>query len=324
MKVSQVVSILSLSAGMSVAGGGLAKAVTATVPGTFSQACGTGGGGCFSVTNTSASGIGIAANGQNVAVFAVGAAEGVLAQAVDGVIGVSVLRGSGGGFGVLGLGASDNPNAVGVEGVSNANTGVQGNSTSGNGVGGFTSAAGSGNAIFGDAGNSGTAWAGNFVGDVNVSGGYYANGGFVASDERLKKDIKDSSYGLEQLLKLRPVTYKWKENNDKGTKLGLIAQELQKVVPEVVGTNRATGMLAVEYTALIPVLIKAVQEQDNTIRRQARLNEEQERRIASLERAQKPVASSLTSGGIGIAGLGLGLLPLGLTVVRRRRRGQPS
>jgi len=89
---------------------------------------------------------------------------------------------------------------------------------------------------------------------------YAVNGTIQTSDRRMKKDINDIHYGLNSLMQLRPVSYKWKQG-DQGLKLGLIAQEVQKVLPEVVdeGTdeNKTLGM---NYSELIPVLIKAIQE----------------------------------------------------------------
>jgi len=96
-------------------------------------------------------------------------------------------------------------------------------------------------------------WAGYFNGDV------FSAGTYQGSDERLKTDIKDALYGLSQLGKLRSVTFRWKKGSTRPTQLGLIAQEVQKVIPEIVRTDGTTGMLAVNYTSLIPVTIKAVQ-----------------------------------------------------------------
>jgi hypothetical protein len=86
------------------------------------------------------------------------------------------------------------------------------------------------------------------------------------SDFRLKKNIADLSYGLKEVLKLRPVSYLWKKRPEDGLALGLIAQEIRKVIPEVVteGTDEEKT-LAVKYSELIPVLIKAIQEQQRII-----------------------------------------------------------
>jgi len=175
-------------------------------------------------------------------------------------------------------------------------------------------------AVVGQAGDINQAWAGRFIGDVDVVGnGYFQNGSFVASDARLKKDVRDLPYGLSEVLKLRPVTYKWKDGRDDRTKLGVIAQEIQKVLPEVVTTNRTTGMLAVEYQEIVPVAVKAIQEQQATIRQQATLIAQMDARIAALEKGRKgPIASSIPGGGLGAAAM-LALVPVGLLFARRRQ-----
>lgn len=108
---------------------------------------------------------------------------------------------------------------------------------------------------------------------------YTENGVVTTSDKREKRGITDLSYGLATLMQLRPVSYTWKEDNpNQSTQLGLIAQELQQVIPEVVVdtdvvVNEETGereevpaeRLGVKYADLIPVLIKSVQEQQATI-----------------------------------------------------------
>jgi hypothetical protein len=61
-----------------------------------------------------------------------------------------------------------------------------------------------------------------------------------SSDERLKKNIEDMRYGLKEILKLHPVSYRWINNpdgQDGPKRLGLLAQEVQQVIPEVVRTG---------------------------------------------------------------------------------------
>lgn len=108
----------------------------------------------------------------------------------------------------------------------------------------------------------------------------FASGGVVTtSDEREKVAISDLPYGLSTLMQLNPVAYHWKEHHpDRSRQLGLLAQDLQQWIPEVVVdtdfiVNEETGemeevaadKLGVEYSQLIPVLIKSVQEQQATI-----------------------------------------------------------
>jgi hypothetical protein len=90
------------------------------------------------------------------------------------------------------------------------------------------------------------------------------------SDRRLKKDIIPLNYGLTDILKLNPVSYHWKDKPNQTQKsIGLIAQELQEVISEVVSVEgKDQKTLYVNYTELIPVLIKAIQEQQIIINQQ--------------------------------------------------------
>jgi hypothetical protein len=94
---------------------------------------------------------------------------------------------------------------------------------------------------------------------------YAVNGTVQTSDGRLKKDINDIPYGLNSILKLRPVTFKWKEGNQ-NVNLGLIAQDVQKVIPEVVDVgDDKDKTLGLNYSELIPVLVSAIKEQQKEI-----------------------------------------------------------
>lgn len=94
---------------------------------------------------------------------------------------------------------------------------------------------------------------------------YSTNGTIQTSDIRFKTNIKDLRYGLKEIMKLRTITYNWKEN-DNGTRIGLIAQELKDVISEVVtvGDDKDKS-LGVRYAELIPVLINAIKEQQAMI-----------------------------------------------------------
>ena len=90
------------------------------------------------------------------------------------------------------------------------------------------------------------------------------------SDERLKKDIKPMESTLDKLLKLKPVEFYWKKDaypekkfNDK-KQLGLIAQEVEKIYPELVNTNE-DGYKTIDYAKFTSVLIKAIQELNERI-----------------------------------------------------------
>ncbi len=94
---------------------------------------------------------------------------------------------------------------------------------------------------------------------------YASNGTINTSDQRLKKNIQNLDYGLGKVMQLRPVTFEWKDNSS-GKKIGLIAQELQEIIPEVVEIgDDENKTLGVYYSDLIPVLVKAIQDQQSEI-----------------------------------------------------------
>ena len=93
----------------------------------------------------------------------------------------------------------------------------------------------------------------------------YSSNLLQISDARLKTNITDLKYGLRTILSIRPVKYNWKDGIEKDTKIGFLAQELRQVIPEVVVGDETKETLAVNYTELIPVLVKAIQEQQQQI-----------------------------------------------------------
>lgn len=99
------------------------------------------------------------------------------------------------------------------------------------------------------------------------------------SDGRLKKDVKNIRQALTKIKKLRPVTYRWKSNDEMDQ--GLIAQEVQKVYPELVLENDR-GFLSVNYIMLTPMLIRSVQELDDE-------NRSLKKDLAQLKNEQKKV-----------------------------------
>lgn len=94
--------------------------------------------------------------------------------------------------------------------------------------------------------------------------------GTVSSSIRYKEDIQSLANEGERLLKLRPVSFRYKKADALGEKpiqYGLIAEEVAKVYPELVVRNRATGRIdGVRYDELAPILLKQVQRQTTDIR----------------------------------------------------------
>ena len=94
---------------------------------------------------------------------------------------------------------------------------------------------------------------------LDVVGDIYASGDLVAfSDERKKTNIETIPNALEKVLQLRGVTFD-KIDGDDRRHAGVIAQEVEKVLPEVVYTDK-DGMKSVAYGNVIGLLIEAIKE----------------------------------------------------------------
>jgi hypothetical protein len=106
------------------------------------------------------------------------------------------------------------------------------------------------------------------------------NGTIQTSDARLKTDIQPLQYGLKEVLQLQPVRFTWKNDAAGEQKIGLIAQEVQGIVPEVVNGNAQKEILGMNYSGLIPVLINAVKEQQQQI-------DDIQRRIDNLKKKEQ-------------------------------------
>lgn len=116
---------------------------------------------------------------------------------------------------------------------------------------------------------------------------YATNGTINTSDITLKTNINPLGYGLNEIMQLNPITYNWKSQTkgrtsipqgDDELKIGFSAQELLSVMPEVVETHSwvaadekgnfrkiKNDKLGVYYSDIIPVTVKAIQEQQNQI-----------------------------------------------------------
>jgi hypothetical protein len=90
------------------------------------------------------------------------------------------------------------------------------------------------------------------------------------SDERFKKNIHTITDSLNKVLALRGVSFDWRANDfvdmnfDNKRHIGLIAQEVEELVPEVID-NDYQGLKRVEYGHLVALLIEAIKEQQRHI-----------------------------------------------------------
>ncbi len=104
---------------------------------------------------------------------------------------------------------------------------------------------------------------------INGSGSVLGTWTFL-SDRRLKQNIVNMGSTLEKTLNLRPVTYDWKDPEQaktQGHQVGLIAQEVEELFPELVKTD-SRGMKSLDYSRLSVVLIQAFKEQQQSIAKQ--------------------------------------------------------
>lgn len=96
-------------------------------------------------------------------------------------------------------------------------------------------------------------------GAVSASGDVIA---FQSSDERLKDNIQPIESPLEKIFQINGVSFDWNNKQDlySGRDVGVIAQEIETVLPEIVQT-RESGMKAVRYEKIVALLIEAIKEQ---------------------------------------------------------------
>jgi hypothetical protein len=236
-----------------------------------------------------------------------------------GSVGVSGYTDSGTGVGVAGYSNS----SIGVEGYSPSGHGVEGYSSSGYagyfdgksyfskpleiGATGAALLVKGAEAIWYD----GTCFSWGFGGQRNyfarpvsigttdpggyalyVSGTAFSTGFWLSSDARFKKDVRQIDSALDKVMDLHGVSFEWdsSSNPDKqfpqGRHYGVIAQEVEQVVPEVVmeGTQ---GEKAVSYTELVPILIEAVKELKAE-------NDALKQRLDILERKADQTQSAIT------------------------------
>ncbi len=114
-----------------------------------------------------------------------------------------------------------------------------------------------------------------------VAGSAYSTGGWAGSDARWKKDLERINNTLPLVLRLQGYRYNWRDeeypdmNFEKEKQIGLIAQDVEKIYPELVRTDE-NGYKAVSYEKLTVILLESIKEQQKQI-------DEQKERIEKLE-----------------------------------------
>jgi len=96
---------------------------------------------------------------------------------------------------------------------------------------------------------------------LSVTGSITASGNVTAySDGRLKKDIKVIEGALGKVLSIRGITFSRTDDKKSVRYAGVIAQELEKVLPEVVSYNESNDVKSVAYGNITALLIEAIKE----------------------------------------------------------------
>ncbi|MBR4215322.1 MAG: tail fiber domain-containing protein [Bacteroidales bacterium] len=128
-------------------------------------------------------------------------------------------------------------------------------------------------------------------GVVEAAGVIKSNGTELTSDRRLKTNITPLEKSLDKVMKLNGVTFNWDKSNPKNAnasttlQYGFIAQEIEKVIPELV-SETSDGYKTVNYVGVIPVLTQAIQEQQQEIEQ---LKEENKKLNDTLQELLKRV-----------------------------------
>jgi hypothetical protein len=109
------------------------------------------------------------------------------------------------------------------------------------------------------------------------------------SDVRMKENIKTLSGSLSSVLKLRGVSFTWISEPQMGKRIGLIAQEVEQILPELVFTNDVDGYKGVNYAEISAVLVEAVKEQQSLIEGLTKENQTLRDKVSELEKLKLEV-----------------------------------
>ena len=121
-----------------------------------------------------------------------------------------------------------------------------------------------------------------FDGTTTIAGDLSIN-----SDARLKANIVSLGATLSKLLQIDGKSYTMKKDKSEKQKIGLLAQDIEKVFPELV--SESNGIKSVNYQGLVPVLINALKEQDILMKEQQRVLSEQQSELDELKSMMKKI-----------------------------------
>ena len=121
-----------------------------------------------------------------------------------------------------------------------------------------------------------------FDGTTTIAGDLNVN-----SDARLKANIISLGSTLSKLLQIDGKSYTMKKDESEKQKIGLLAQDIEKVFPELVSESH--GVKSVNYQGLVPVLINALKDQDAMMKEQDNRLSKQQSEIDELKTMLKAI-----------------------------------
>jgi hypothetical protein len=129
-----------------------------------------------------------------------------------------------------------------------------------------------------------------------------SSGAWSGSDVRWKKNITDLNDNLDKIFQLKGVRYDWKKDEfpdqgfETGTQIGLIAQDVEKIFPELVKTD-GNGYKAVSYEKLSVVLLEGMKEQQQQIESYKSENDNLRTQLQTLREEVEQIKAMLAKGG---------------------------
>ena len=126
----------------------------------------------------------------------------------------------------------------------------------------------------------------------DASANIFAVNMIITSDQRAKRDISNITNALDKIQRMNGVTYTFK--NSGVASIGLIAQNVQQVVPEVVHAN-PEGFLGVSYGHLVGLLVEGIKDLSNTVQEQALHQRVLEQRVQRLETLMDAMVETTTA-----------------------------
>jgi cell fate (sporulation/competence/biofilm development) regulator YmcA (YheA/YmcA/DUF963 family) len=118
--------------------------------------------------------------------------------------------------------------------------------------------------------------------------------GTVNSSIRFKEDVHDMAAASDGLMRLRPVTYRYKQPYADGSKpidYGLIAEEVAEVYPDLVVKDADGQIQTVQYQKLTPMLLNELQKEHRLLEQQAETIQQLQQQLAALPLLEKRLAA---------------------------------